>query len=209
MSSGGARAPVRSPWRTVWAEPRLTVRRLVRGDAAGFVILVAWLSGVLDVLQTTAMRASMKPHWGPFVVLMALGMGPLLGFAYFAVAGSLMAGVGRVLRGRADASETRVALACGTMPELIALPVWVPALAVYGLEIFTTEHPARPMGLVRFGVLQLALLLWAWGLRLVALAEVNGFSLFRAAGTVLASWVVGVASFVGLVLGVAALVVKK
>jgi hypothetical protein len=195
-------------WWTVWREPRATVQQVSRGDAAGFVILVAFLVGVLDVLQTSAMRASMKPHWGPFALLMAIGMGPLLGFAYFEVAGSVAGSMGRLLGGVADVSDTRVALACGTLPELVALPFWGPVLAAYGLEIFTTEQPPRPIGLLVFGGLQLLLSLWAWGLRVACLAEVHDFSILRAAFTVLLSWLAGVVLVVGVVLAVAGMVGK-
>lgn len=184
--------PTRNAWLTVWREPRETVQQVLRGDAAGFVILVAWLAGVLEVLQTQALRASMQPHWGPFAVLMAVFMGPLVGFGYFEMAGSVAKSVGRLLGGVADESDTRVALACGTVPELLALPLWAPVLAVYGLEMFTTARPIRTDGLLAFAALQMLLWLWAWGLRVVCLAEAHEFSIPRALFTVILSWVAAI-----------------
>jgi len=175
------------------------VQQVLRGDAAGFVILVAWLAGMLEVLQTQALRASMKPHWGPFAVFLALFMGPIAGFAYFETAGSVAKSVGRMLGGVADESDTRVALACGTMPELLALPLWAPVLAVYGLEMFTTARPIRTDGLLAFAALQILLWLWAWGLRVVCLAEAHEFSIPRALLTVVLSWLAAITLVVALV----------
>lgn len=170
------------------------------------MILVAWLAGVLEVLQTQALRASLKPHWGPFAVFMAIFMGPLVGFAYFETAGAVARSVGRLLGGVADVSDTRVALACGTMPELLALPFWAPVLAVHGLEMFTTARPPRTDGLLVFAALQILLWLWAWGLRVVCLAEAHEFSILRALLTVVLSWVAGIVLVIALVAGLAGLV---
>jgi hypothetical protein len=192
----------------VWTAPRETVDRVLRADAAGLVIAVAWLSGVLDVLQTSALRGSLKPHWGPFVGLLAMFMGPLLGFAYFEVAGTVAASMGRLLGGVGHAAETRVALACGTIVELVALPLWVPVLAVYGLEMFTTERSPAPAGLLAFAGLQALLWLWAWGLRIACLAEVHDFSIVRAVLTVLLAWLAVVVVIVGAVIVLGTLVGK-
>jgi hypothetical protein len=174
-----------STHRAVWTKPRLAVRQLVEGDAARIVIAVAWLSGVLVVLQAAALRRSLSPGWGGLVLVFALTAGPLMGFAWFGLAGSLLASAGRLLGGKADASDTRVALACGALPELLALPLWPAVLATYGLQVLTTSVAAPAAGLLAFAALQAFLLGWAWLLRLAALSEVNGFSVWRALATVL------------------------
>ena len=100
------------------------------------------------------------------------------------------------------------ALACGAIPELVALPFWVPVLAVYGLEIFTTERPPRTDGILAFAGIQMLLWAWAWGLRVVCLAEVHDFSIVRAVLTVRLSWVAGLLLVVGFICGLAAMIGK-
>jgi hypothetical protein len=200
-------AAMNRAWRSVWLEPRAAARAASGGDAAGFVILVAWLVGILDMLQTSALRASMKAHWGAYALLLAVGMGPLLGYGYFGLAGLLMARIGRLLGGVADVSDTRVALAVGTIPELLALPFWIPVLAIYGIEIFTEGHPA-PTGLLIFGGLQLLFWAWGWCLRFACLAEVNDFSIARAVLTVLLSWLAGVMAAFAVAIAVVGLLKK-
>jgi hypothetical protein len=192
--------------RSIWTTPRLAVRRGIRGDAARLVIAVAWLSGVAEVLQNGAFGQFYSPHWGPFALILALVMGPLAGLAYFDIAGGLLAGAGRLLGGSADSSDARVALACSVLPELIALPLWIPVIGFYGLEIFTSAQAPRPPGLVAFLGLQALLLLWSWGLRVVTLAEAHGFTLWRGFFTMVLAWLATLVLIGGAILGFAALI---
>ena len=175
-------------------------------DAARLVIAVAWLSGVADVLQSAAFSQSYKPHWGPFAVFLALVMGPLFGLLQFGIHGGLLGVTGRLLGGTADASDARVAMACSVLPELIALPLWIPVIGLYGLELFTTAMDTRPLGLVVFLALQAALLVWSWALRVVTLAEAHDFSKWRAFATIVLATVAGFVLVGGAVLGFLALV---
>lgn len=170
------------------------------------MIAVAWLSGVAEVLQNAAVGRSYPPHWGPFALFLALAMGPLAGLAYFSIAGGLLTGAGRLLGGTAGSSDTRVALACSVVPELIALPLWVPVIGFYGLGIFTKDQAARPAGLVGFLALQALLLVWAWALRVVTLAEAHGFTKWRAFFTMVLAWLAAIVLIVGAILGFLALV---
>ncbi len=206
-----ARRRMPSAWLTVWASPRETVQNLVWSDAAGFVIPVAWLSGTLEVLQTSAMRASLDPHWGPMALVLALGFGPLLGFGYFAVTGTSVSAIGRLLGGRADASDTRVALAAGTLPELIALPLWLPVLWHYGLAILFEKGQAEArvaLPLALFAALQTVLMLWSWTLKVVTLAEVQDFSALRALSSIVLAWAAVLVLALGLLVGAMSLVGK-
>jgi hypothetical protein len=192
--------------RSVWTAPRLAVRTGIRGDAARLVIAVAWLSGMAEVLQDAALGRSYPPHWGPFALLLALVMGPLAGLVYFGIAGGLLAGAGRLLGGTADSSDARVALACSVVPELVALPLWIPVVGFYGLDVFTKDQAAPPAGLVAFLALQVVLLLWSWGLRVVTLAEAHRFTLWRGFSTMMLAWLAMAVLIAGVVLGIAALV---
>jgi hypothetical protein len=140
------------------------------------------------------------------VLLVAWAVGPLAGFAYFAVTGAVLASVGRALGGSADVSDTRTALACSMLPEVAALPLWIPVLAYYGLAIFTKAQDGWPHGMIAFGVLQALLYLWSLVLRLITLAEVHAFSIGRALGTLLVGWLAGVAMLLALGLALAGVI---
>ena len=191
--------------RSVWTAPRFAVREGVRGDAARLVIAIAWLSGVGDVLQNAAIGRSYAAHWGAFVLFLALVLGPLFGLAYFDVAGGLLAGCGRLLGGNADSSDTRVALACSVLPEIVVLPFWIPVIVFYGPEVLPKARVGWPAGLVAFLALQIALLAWSWALRVVTVAEAHGFGLWRAFVTLVLTWLATLVLIGGAILSFAAL----
>jgi hypothetical protein len=196
--------PLREVLRSVWTGPRLAVRQGARTDAARLVIAVASLAGVLDGLQNFAVGRSLKPHWGAFAVLFALALGPLLGLLQFAIGGALIAVVGRRLGGSGDSSDVRVALACSRIPELVALPFWIPVIAVHGVEMFEEDQP-YPLALAVFMAVQGALLVWSWVLRVIAVAEAHDFSCGRALVAMVLAWLVPVVLFVAAALAVGAL----
>jgi hypothetical protein len=196
--------PIRDVLRSVWTDPRLAVRQGARTDAARLVIAVASLAGVLDGLQNFAVGRSLKPHWGAFAVLFALVLGPLLGLLQFAIGGALIAVVGRMLGGAGDSSDVRVALACSRIPELVALPFWIPVIAVHGVEMFEMDQP-YPLALAVFMGLQGALLVWSWVLRVIAVAEAHDFSCWRAFFTMVLAWLVPILAFVAAAIVIGAL----
>lgn len=176
----------------------------MRTDAARLVIGVAFLGGVLDGLQNMAFGRSLQPHWGPFAVLFALVFGPLISFAQFAIAGALVAVVGRMLGGSANASDIRVAIACSRVPELVALPFWIPMIGVHGTTIFEKDQP-YPVALFTFMLLQGALLVWSWVIRVVMVAEAHDFSCWRAFFAMVLAWLVPIVVAVGAAIAFGAL----
>jgi hypothetical protein len=195
---------IREVLKSVWTDPRGAVRLGVRSDAARLVITVAFLGGILDGLQNLAIGKSLKPEWGPFAVLFALVLGPLIGLVQFALFGALIALVGRMLGGSANASDVRIALACSRVPELVALPFWIPVLAVYGTTVFEKDPPF-PVGVLAFLLIQAALLIWACVLKVVAVAEAHGFSCWRAFAAMVLAWLVPVLLVVAVGIGFGAL----
>lgn len=200
--------PIRSisVWRSIWFDPRAAVREAVRGDAAWLVIGVAWAIGIVEMLSSTIIGA--KPNEGGttvFRIVLAFYMGPVLSFAVFFLYGRLHAAVGNVLGGCADASDARVALACGSIPELLWLPIAAVWLVQGARSGFQEGFWANPW--IAWVSLGLYAVLWLWGvcLRVVALAEVHRFGTGRALATISLAWVAWIVLFAGLVLGAATL----
>lgn len=200
------RASSPSPLLTIWIRPRETVRRLAASDPTTAVIVVAWLSGMVDTLQTSAMKGNTKAGWGPFVVGMAVLAGPLFGFAHFCGAGRLLAMIGGWLGGRSDVASTRMALAWGSVPEVAGLALWIPALASFGEELFMREtpsldgHPWALLLMAAFFLLQGVLYVWSWVLKLAALAEIQGISAGRAFWAIVLAWMIPILTLFGTVL---------
>jgi hypothetical protein len=111
-------------------------------------------------------------------------------------------------RDETSSSRTRSVRPCfsprwGNVPSAWGLTLWPLALALFGMELFTDATPrldSSPLLLsafIGFGLLQLALGIWAIVTSLQALAEVQGFSVWKALGnSITAALVIGIALFV-------------
>jgi hypothetical protein len=136
---------------------------------------------------------------------MALYMGPPAGLLAAAFWGWVMTLVGRLLGGRGDVSAARVALACGTLPELLTLPL-VAALIGYRGTAVLTQADAAPRAL-RLSILAIEVVVIVWGfiLRAIGFGEMFAFSVWRAFLAALLGWFLVVSAAVGLVLGAMAI----
>ena len=153
----------------VCTSPRATIRAIVASAPRRHVVPLLLLAGFAGVLGPD--RAQ------PFGVAGAV----LLPFAAVPVVwglGCAMAWVGRRLGGRADAVAVRAVLAWSGVPAILALGVRLVLVAALGAEAVADGFVAR-WNEVFAGLVGI----WVWGLNLVLLAEVNGFSLVRAFAT--------------------------
>jgi len=99
--------------------------------------------------------------------------------------------VGDGIGGRGSAVEIRAAIAWSNVPAIWALILFGAELALLGEELFTTATPnlnASPMRLLGLlGLFIMAMIVGVWGfvIFLKCLGEVQGFSAWKALGSVL------------------------
>ncbi len=176
--------------------PRGVIGRVESGVPYGAALILA--AGVGLMQGSTAVLAEHPAGAAAMLltVLAILTIAPALGILFVYVRGFLLHAAGRLLKGRATPRELRVALAWSEIPlllgGLIALLQFVMG-RLGGAALVRTADPGLPVLLSRagFGVLQAALGFWALTLLLHTLAEIQGFSLYRAfANIVLAATVV-------------------
>jgi hypothetical protein len=194
------------PYIDIWTRPRETIRAIVNEDPYRAVILLAWLAGIADLLETALGKPISNPNYWPVAILLGVFMGPLMGFARVYVGGGLVAMTGRWLGGEADSEECRTALAWGSVPQAATLAFWAPAVALFGRFLFTDEKSifdAPPAAMVIVALIAapwIAALVWAWVLQWKCVGEVHGFSAWRGFFAMCIAKLMIVAVFVGLVL---------
>jgi hypothetical protein len=135
------------------------------------------------------------------IFLIAAIAGPVSGIITLFVSGWLLTITGRWLGGLADGVSLRSAIAWASVIQLWAALIWIPEIALFGSEMFTTEMPildANPGYAEVLGALaSLRGVLGIWGLvvYLKCIGEVQGFSAWRALGSVLltTALVIGIA----------------
>jgi hypothetical protein len=109
--------------------------------------------------------------------------------------------IGSRFGGQASPVEVRAAFAWSSVPNIWSQILWIPQLALFGKELFTSATPkiaANPfLALVLLGFLgvQLVIAIWAFVVLLICLSEVHRFSIWKALATIVVS---GLAIFVPL-----------
>jgi hypothetical protein len=173
------------PWLTIWTAPRGTMRAILAADPKRYVLLLAAIVGAGETLNRASSR-SMGDTWPVLVIFgLALTLGALGGVISLYISGAVLSWSGGLLGGEGDSKHVRAAVAWATVPQLVALALWLPELVLYGEEMFTSLAPrvdSNPAPLLILGVIQLTLGVWALFLLVKTLAEAHRFSAWRSIG---------------------------
>jgi len=180
-----------SPFISIWTKPRETIRQIVETDPKKYVLVLAMLAGVSQVLDRLSTR-----NYGdslPVLAILAVGLvlGPIAGVISLYFGGALYRWSGSLLGGQASSEEVRAAIAWSSVPTIFTLPLWIPKLLIFGNELFTRETPkidASPILaviLLGFGFIEIVMGIWGFIVLLKCLGEVNKFSAWKALGSVI------------------------
>lgn len=175
-----------NPWFTMWYRPRETVRKIIKYDPKYLVIVLAMVSGFSETLD----RASLK-SMGDYASLIqifaaALIVGPIVGIASLYISSWLLRWTGKWIGGKASSEHIRTAAAWSTVPLVWALILWIPGLALFGGELFTSATPTIDASLslailfILFGIIEGVIGIWTIIVFLKCLGEVQGFSAWKA-----------------------------
>ncbi len=182
---------VESPFFTIWTRPRATIRGIVETDPTWHVVPIVMLAAISQALQRASTRNAGDQLSLSAILIVAIVVGPLVALGGLYVVGWLLGLTGRWLSGRARPEQIRAAIAWSSVPTLASLPIWIVGLALLGQELFTTKTPtidAHPvLGYLRLTGFVVASLLrgWAFMVLLKCVGEVQGFSAWRALGSLL------------------------
>lgn len=192
----------RSPYLTIWTEPRGTIRQIVDRDPRYRVIFLVVLGAELAaswglLIKPSALQIApqlapeMVQHTLRTVSLAALVASPIFAIISLYGAGALLRWTGGLLAGTATATEVRAAIAWSTVPAIVSTAISLLGLATGAM---TLPVPPNPVGLHvglqtllgqvnLFEVIYLILAIWGAVIWLKCLGEVHRFSAWRALGT--------------------------
>ena len=196
-----------NPWVSIWTRPRATIQQIVDTEIEQRVVALAALSGITSALDNAGGRSLGDSLPLPAVFAVVLLVGPLAGLIGVYLWAWLLRWTGRWLGGEATLPQLRTAIAWGSVPLIAAGVPMVMALLIAGPEYFSESTPRldqRPiwaMAVLGLTLVQVVLALWGGVTTVKSVAQVQGFSAWRALGNNLLPLLIVV------VLGVAAAVV--
>ena len=192
-----------NPWFSIWLQPRATMQQILDTDPARLVLLLAIIAGFFDALNQAVIQdlGDRMDSWQSVVFSCAIG-GPLSGVLGLFVGGYLLRKTGSWLGGSASVREVRAAIAWGSIPMIWLGLLWIPMIALFGDECFTSltprldEDPVLASAMLFLGLIELIGAIWAIVISLKCLGQAHKFSAWRALGSVLLMVLVLVGFFV-------------
>ncbi|WP_159084706.1 YIP1 family protein [Dongshaea marina] len=186
-----------NPWLSIWIRPRATIREIVEHNPRKMVLCLAMVAGIAEALERSGDSNLGDRLALPWLLLVAIVGGAVLGVVVLYVGSWLLGWTGRWLGGQADQLALRAAHAWSSVPKIWALLLWIPSFALFGPIIFTSQPPEfsgeiwMSLAVLMIALIKLVIIVWAYIVFLKCLAEVQGFSAWKALGNaILASLVV-------------------
>ncbi|MCP3902589.1 MAG: DUF3857 domain-containing protein [Planctomycetes bacterium] len=194
---------------TIWTAPRATMRRAFEGNPGRLAVCAVMVTGVFAAWDMASVRSLGDRVAVNIVLAIGLVAGPVLGLVRLYIGGALLTAFGHLLGGTGDGPRVRAAIGYASLIPAVSGLIWIPGLLLLRKELFTEVMPRASSSSWLLGFLgamaavQIISAVWTVVALVRCLAEAHRFSAWRAFGAVLL--LVGV--FVGLVLGLAVIVV--
>ncbi len=175
-----------NPWFTVWTKPRATMRAILDTDPKRMVVLLAALAGIGGALDMASLWDLGEMFSVPAIILTSICAGSATGIIMLYLSGALLSWTGTWLKGQATARDARAAVAWSTVPEIWALLLWIPELALYGRGLFVSDmsdlygRPVLILVYLFFILIELIISVWAIIVYIKCLAEAQRFSAWKA-----------------------------
>lgn len=188
-------APALNPWFQVWIRPRATIQRVVETDRRWLMLSIAGLLGVASSISIILPGFYLVLGWHGLLLGVPLVM--LVGVYALFLSAALVGWTGRWIGGLATDANLRAALACAGIPMVWGLLVWIPRTVWFDSRLVDEPmlifQEGAPEATWIWYVLLFDLILNAWATVLLVktVAQVQGFSAWRAlANLILAVMVV-------------------
>jgi len=189
-----------NPWWRIWVQPRQTIRHLIDTDPKMHFWVLVIFYGLIRAISLgiqTSLGDIYTPRQIAAFILLA---GPLAGLIGVYFTASLLELSSRLFGGKAESQHIRTVLAWATVPMVVLVIMGIlPSLALFGSGVFITPSPRVGQLIQSQGsgadLISSGLMTWSMVLELIGsfyfivvtvigLAEVQNFSLWKAAGTV-------------------------
>ena len=180
-----------NPWFSIWTRPRATIAQIVARNPTDLVLLLAALSGFGQALDRASERSAGDTLSLPVIFVAAAAGGVVGGIITLYLGGLLLWWTGSWIGGRASGEHIRAAIAWSSVPIIWSLLLWIPEVALFGNELFTTATPrldgsvGLTVLLLSFFVVEAVIAVWAFVVFLKCLGQVQGFSAWKALGNTL------------------------
>jgi len=197
-----------NPFIQIWIKPRQVIRQILNSNSRKFVILLAMIGGISQVLDKASFRDMGDKLDYPYILLVALIGGPLGGILSLYVSSALIKWTGNWIGGRGTFEEIRISNAWSNVPTMWTLLLWIPQIILFGQETFTNKTPIIDSNLVLkviyllLSFVELVIGIWIIIINIKCIGEAQQFSSWKALVNIILSWAVILVPLFVILLGV-------
>lgn len=197
-----------NPFTQIWIKPRQVIRQILNSNSSKYVILLAMIGGISQVLDNASIRNNGDKLDYPYILLIALIGGPLGGILSLYVSSALIKWTGNWIGGRGTFKEIRIANAWSNVPTMWALLLWIPQIILFGRETFTSKTPIIDSNLVLkviylfLSFVELVIGLWIISINIKCIGEAQQFSSWKALANIILSWAVILVPLLVILIGI-------
>lgn len=207
--------PPLNPWFSIWMKPRATIQQIVDTNPKRMILVLVVVAGFLEELNRASMRNMGDKLEGPIFFVIAAIAAPIGGLIALYIGSALLRWTGSWIGGQASSVHIRAAVAWSSIPIIWASTLWIPKLALFGQELFTSvtpridANPSLAFFLLGFMAVETTIGIWAFVIFLKCLGQVQNFSAWKTLGNIIVSSLIIVIPIVVIFFGVIALVKKE
>jgi signal peptidase I len=162
-----------NPLVSVWLRPRKTIEDIVATQPTRWVLVLAVIGGMAGVVRP--LLAYLVSDWR--ILLLGLIGGAVLAVVSLYLASAIVAGLGRLMQGRASAQAVRAALAWSQLPLIAGALV---AVALIGVaDAFAGNQTASDLLPAAARLIAVAGALWSIVVALLMISRIEQFGFWR------------------------------
>jgi len=177
-------------FKSIWLEPRATIKHIVETNSTKHVITIAILGGIAQTIGGAQGEYIPGEDTLMITVIAAIISGIIGGILGLYIGAYLIQWTGKWIGGTASREHIRCASAWAMLPLIPVLAIWCFWLAYFGEDIFIPDSEALTTAPGAFIYLLTAIpfatcCIWTFFTTLKTLAQVQGFSAWKALANIL------------------------
>ncbi len=173
------------PWLNIWLTPRTTLRGIIEENPEKYVLLLAILAGLGQVMQKAVPNTLGNRFVSNDALILAFIYGPIAGIISVYSGGAIFRWSGQIFSGKAAPKEVRAALAWASIPQILSSFIVIPVqILLFGNIASFPEELSTPILLTLTGI-NLILTIWSILLYILCLAEVHQLRFWEGFATLL------------------------
>lgn len=183
----------KNPWISILTKPRDTIRAIVDYKLNYRLLILSFIYGFAGLI-TLASNVHLGSKLSVFsIFILSFVLAPLWGYILFNISAWFMLMTGKLLNGQAKFKEIRLATAWSSVPNIAIIIIWIALMLIFGSRLFLLSDPQVPIS--QFGIflnfsaalIQAVASIWILVIYIIAISEVQKFSILRSIGNLILS----------------------